>query len=240
MFELWVQQVRISVPIVLSALCVAMGSAHAQEAAKPQIDYTPLEVAAEITIAADGRVESFVPESGPIPSLRNLLAKRSSEWRFRPPMWHGKPVRLSTDVVAMVNLAKRPDGTVGAILRSVSLRVTKPTVPELPRSLRSKVTTMGYAIDIRADGAITARELLWPEPAKHLAKLDATTRRSVDTWRAAPLRVDGRPIACADIQWVQFANSTGPMNLPGVLPKLEAPDVCPAVSLHQRFVSTPL
>lgn len=234
-------RVKRRVSIALFVLYLAVGAAQAQDAAKPQIDYTPLEIAAEIVIAPDGSVESFVPESGPVPSLRTLLAQRSKDWRFVPPMWLGKPVRLSTGVIALVNLVKRPDGSHGAILRSVGLRVSRLSLPEVPRSLRrSQGTTLSYAVDIGADGAFTTRELLWPALEKRFVSLDAAARLSVDTWRAAPLRVDGQPIACAGMYWVTFRNANGPLILPDVQLKLARPDVCPAVTLQQPFISSVL
>ncbi len=54
-------------------------------------------VTLKVIVAADGRVETATPISGP-PMLAVAAAKAVAQWHYRPYLVDGKPIRVETTV----------------------------------------------------------------------------------------------------------------------------------------------
>ena len=154
---------------------------------------------AQLTVDADGRVQSVEPDPALAPVVQQLIRQSAEGWRFEPALLAGKAVggvthaTLRGCAVAVEGDLRMQVVLVGTGPRQIGKTSVVPMVSTLKvgEMARFKVT---YRVD--PSGAATLEDVEQVEGRRSLLK---PMRRSADRWiasqRFAPEQLDSRPVA---------------------------------------------
>lgn len=205
----------------------------------------------EVNIAADGAVTGVVADAKLPEPLRQLLAKRVSQWRYAPIVWQNAPAQASTHLI--LRLLAVPTTGGGFALRVLSTGSESdigsgygPQPPKYPPEAQRKNIQGNFAYSIRIldDGSVTDVVRLYPEEVagKHIKAMDDSSQDAIRAYRLRPIVVNGAPISCNMPFYMEFRTQTPsqeplePIDLKLYWPKMKVP--CPRFDLQTKIENT--
>jgi TonB family protein len=204
LFEVRLNAMRTILPPLLLAFALVPWAAATSTARDASI-----QVAADVTVSADGVATpgEFVPE---VPAALQLrLQDRVRSWSFEPAKRDGKPVAAQSGIVLQLRMHEAGE-KVSFVIEDAWMapRTLTMVAPVYPVDAVRHRRQGDVRLEAIVDPSGVARSVRVATPSEW-AQLDRAATRAVEQWRFQPEVVDGTPISTRVLVPISFRISDG-------------------------------